>query len=112
MRLRREPRLLPTLVFLLPATLPLSSGLLNCKDTIIDGKHYTFSALDGPHSVTWSRQHPPSIVNTTFTIDICKPLRRTKGVPKGDECRSGTRGSFYFFPRGSDGAVPDVTGAS
>lgn len=91
MRLRPEPSLLQTLILLLPSL--TSANSVTCDQTVIDGKSFDFRALDGPHSVNWSREHPPSIVNTTFTIDICKPLRRTKGVPKDDECRSGTQGT-------------------
>ncbi|KAI9874019.1 MAG: hypothetical protein M1830_010293 [Pleopsidium flavum] len=82
MRLHRERSLLPTLL-LLPH---LSSAVsIDCKHVLVDGVSFDISALDGPHSVVWSRQHPPSIVNTTFTVDVCKPLKRTKGVPKDDE---------------------------
>lgn len=92
MRLRRDPSLLQTLIILLPSL--TSANSVTCDQARIDGKSFDFSALDGPHSVNWRRDQPRSIVNTTFTIDICKPLRRTKGVPKGDECRSGTQGTF------------------
>ncbi|KAI4275504.1 MAG: hypothetical protein LQ337_003187 [Flavoplaca oasis] len=30
------------------------------------------------------------MTNTTFTIDICKPLKKAKGIPKEEDCPNGT----------------------
>ncbi|KAL8984716.1 MAG: hypothetical protein Q9205_001405, partial [Flavoplaca limonia] len=32
----------------------------------------------------------PTMTNTTFTIDICTPLKKAVGIPKGEDCPSGT----------------------
>lgn len=77
----------------LVATLSLVSGItLDCDDVVVDGRRYNLRSLGGPHSVHWIQETPPSLSNFTFTLDICKPLKRTKHVPKKDECPSGTRG--------------------
>ncbi|KZF24090.1 hypothetical protein L228DRAFT_244964 [Xylona heveae TC161] len=70
----------------------LSSAItFDCEHVVVEGKSFDLSPLSGPHSVSWVRPHPPSLYNTTFTVDVCKPLKRTKGVPKDEECPSGTR---------------------
>ncbi|KAL8706633.1 MAG: hypothetical protein Q9201_000330 [Fulgogasparrea decipioides] len=33
----------------------------------------------------------PTMTNTTFTIDICKPLKKAKGIPKEEDCPNGSR---------------------
>lgn len=82
---------LSTALLLLPAL--VSAVTLDCKHLRIDGQSFDFSELGGPHSVHLIEDTPPSITNTTFTLDICNPLQRTKGVPKENECPSGTRGT-------------------
>jgi hypothetical protein len=42
--------------------------------------------------VHWVRHEEPVSKNTTFTIDICKPIGVKKGVAKEDQCPGGTRG--------------------
>ncbi|TKA71873.1 hypothetical protein B0A49_04521 [Cryomyces minteri] len=74
-------------------TLPslISAISLDCSKILVDGQSFNLKALGGPHSVHWIRETPPSLSNTTFTIDICQPLKRTKDVPKSNECPGGTR---------------------
>lgn len=38
--------------------------------------------------------HPPADIETTYTIDICKPLKVPQNVPKNEYCPNGTRGGF------------------
>lgn len=80
---------LPTLLLLLPAT--ISAVTLDCKHIRTGGQSFDLSELGGPKSVHYQTYRAPNIHNTTFTIDVCSPLKRTKNVPKGDECPSGTR---------------------
>ncbi|KAK2762106.1 hypothetical protein FQN54_001113 [Arachnomyces sp. PD_36] len=88
MRVRRETAILPLLT-LLPS---LSSAVtFDCEQVLVEGKKFNFGALGGPHSVTNIVDHPPGIINTTYTLDICKPLRRTKGVNRDYECPNYTR---------------------
>lgn len=84
---------LPSALLLLPAL--VSAVTLDCKHLRVDGQSFDLSELGGPRSVSLIEDTPPSLTNTTFTIDICNPLQRTKGVAKEDECPSGTRGKRF-----------------
>ncbi|KAI5252585.1 hypothetical protein E4T42_03371 [Aureobasidium subglaciale] len=79
----------------LPALLLLSATTatavsLDCKNVVVGGQHFDLSELAGPRAVHLIEETPPSVSNTTFTVDICNPLKRTKGVPKDNECQTGT----------------------
>lgn len=89
MRLQRSSFSLPSALLLLPTL--VSAVTFDCSHVRVDGQSFDFSELKGSHSVHLIEDTPPSISNTTFTLDICNPLQRTKGVPKEDECPSGTR---------------------
>jgi hypothetical protein len=41
----------------------------------------------------------PSYRNVTYTVDICKPLRRSGKVDRKYECPHGTRGELLQFLR-------------
>jgi hypothetical protein len=69
-------------------------GNLQCDKILTGGKAWDLSALGGPHSVMTSIEQPPSVLNTTYTINICKNLERDGDVPKGDACPNYTRGMF------------------
>ncbi|ROT35200.1 hypothetical protein SODALDRAFT_329385 [Sodiomyces alkalinus F11] len=75
---------------LLLAPLP-TSGMLQCDHIRVGDVDFNLSKLGGPHSVVTSKWHPPTYTNTSYTIDICKPLKRKGDVKKGDECPNGTR---------------------
>jgi hypothetical protein len=81
---------LPAL-FLLSAT-TVTAVSLDCKNVVVKGQHFDLSELAGPRAVHLIEDTPPSLSNTTFTIDICNPLKRTKNVPKENECPTGTYG--------------------
>ena len=75
-------------VFLLPH---LTAGTsIDCTHARADGMKWNLEPLGGPKSVVWSRKHPPTYTDTTFTIDICQNLVKTG--PKGEECPIGTQG--------------------
>ncbi|PGH12029.1 hypothetical protein AJ79_04538 [Helicocarpus griseus UAMH5409] len=99
MRLPQQASSLP-LFILLPA---LSSAInLDCNRIVVDGKAWTLSSLAGPHSVYNVVDHPPTSINTTYTLDICKPLKHT-------ECPSGTMICGVQRSSGEDkilGAIP------
>ncbi|KAL9129478.1 MAG: hypothetical protein Q9217_002074 [Psora testacea] len=78
------PMSLSSLLFLLPSL--TVSYTLDCSDIRVDKKSFNLKPLAGPHSIYTVREHPPTITNTTFTIDVCRPLERTKGVPKAEDC--------------------------
>ncbi|KAF9639176.1 Mannose-6-phosphate receptor binding protein [Lasiodiplodia theobromae] len=78
---------------LLTAAFPsLVAGVMfDCKDVVVDGTRYDFHELGGPRSVYFTEKQPPAVLNTTFTVDICKSLKPIKGVDKKDQCPTGTR---------------------
>ncbi|WKT38499.1 hypothetical protein QSH57_000317 [Fusarium oxysporum f. sp. vasinfectum] len=65
---------------------------LDCGKIRADGHTFDLSKLGGPHSVVTTRfkPSPPEHYNTTYTLDICKPLKK-KGGKKDEECPNGTR---------------------
>lgn len=73
---------------LLPAA--ISAVTFDCKQIVSDGQHFNFGSLGGPKEVNYQQRTPPSITNTTYTIDICAPLKKTKGKSK-EQCETGTR---------------------
>lgn len=75
---------------LLPAA--ISAVTFDCKHIRAGGKDFNFEKLGGPKEVNYQRLTSPSITNTTFTIDVCKPLPRNKDKDKAkEECPTGTR---------------------
>ncbi|KAL8926023.1 MAG: hypothetical protein Q9208_003164 [Pyrenodesmia sp. 3 TL-2023] len=66
---------------------------LDCSDIRDNKQSFDISALGNPISVmtTVDNSPSPSLTNTTFTIDICKPLKKAKGIPKEEDCPNGTR---------------------
>ncbi|KOS22400.1 Autophagy-related protein 27 [Escovopsis weberi] len=70
-----------------------AAALLDCKKVRVDGHNFDISALGGPHSVVTSRFEPSTNAhqNTTYTVDVCQPLKKS-GKGKGKEdCPNGTR---------------------
>lgn len=85
---------LSTFTMLLLAFPSLISASLDCGSIVVKDKHFDLSPLDGAHQVHWVREPedtPGMEFNTTFTIDLCKKLKWTKGVPHEQECPHGTR---------------------
>ncbi|KAL8654078.1 MAG: hypothetical protein Q9226_003576 [Calogaya cf. arnoldii] len=65
----------------------------DCSSIRDDKQSFDISALGSPISVMTSEDHSPSPTktNTTFTIDICKHLKKAKGIPKEEDCPTGSR---------------------
>lgn len=55
--------------------------------------HWDLSKLGGPKSALHSDPHGESLRNTTYTIDLCKPLQRVNSdkIPQSQQCPTGTR---------------------
>lgn len=68
-----------------------SAVTFDCNHVRVDGQSFDFSELGGAYAVHMIEDTPPSISNTTFTVNICTALGRTKNVPKVEECPGGTR---------------------
>ncbi|KAL3424511.1 hypothetical protein PVAG01_03792 [Phlyctema vagabunda] len=66
-------------------------GNIDCHHVRVDKTSFDLSELEGPQSVIHSQDQGVSFLNTTYTIDICKPLTRAGNVPKEDQCPGGTR---------------------
>ncbi|KAJ2981374.1 hypothetical protein NUW58_g6704 [Xylaria curta] len=75
------------LLSLLLAPLP-ATALFDCKRIVSDGKLFNLEGLKGPHSVVTSQIEGGLMHNTTYTVDICAPLKK-KG--KGEQCKNPTR---------------------
>lgn len=87
---------MPTLASLLFPLYAAALGTIDCSKMLADKHNFDLSALDGPHSVMHSVEQPPSWLNTTYTINICRPLVPDSNVKKDERCPGPTRG---LFPR-------------
>jgi len=94
-------------------SLIVAVGNLDCHKIVTDGKVWDLSKIGGPRSVMESHETPPTWHNTTYTIDICKNLRRFDDVPDGEKCFGGTRvcaiGHTIKTIDGTDEVQDDVT---
>ncbi|RFU31928.1 hypothetical protein B7463_g4427, partial [Scytalidium lignicola] len=92
MRLNRTPgadkAILSALFFPLLAA---AVGNIDCHHVVVEKKSFDLSALGGPRSALQSVDHDVTFTNTTYTIDICRPLVRAPDIPKNEQCPSGTR---------------------
>jgi Autophagy-related protein 27 len=89
MRLHRSTR--PNAAMLSFLLFPglITAYTLTCNQIVSEGQSWDLSKLGGPHSVMESHETPPTWKNTTYTLDICRNLKKKKG-----ECPSGTRGKL------------------
>ena len=93
-----RPQVPELLISLLLAAVPAGAAGIDCKQIRADGHTFNLNALGGPHSVVTSRWESSTEThfNTTYTIDICKPLKKGGKGDKKEECPNGTRGGFAF----------------
>ena len=100
MRLRKRTPILQTSTLLVFLPSLASSVNFDCSDIRDKGKGFDISPLDGPKSVMTSvdKAPNPTMTNTTFTMDICHPLEKAKGVPKEEDCPNGSRGTWRSAP--------------
>jgi len=68
-----------------------ASALLDCANIRADDQKFDFSKLKGPHSVTTFEKSGDATWNTTYTVDLCGPLKK-KGGKKDEECPNGAWG--------------------
>jgi len=76
--------------FLASANVPL-----RCDHVQADGAGFTFKPLGGPRSVLHSVENSASWTNTTYTIDLCVPLKRKSDVPDDQKCPGGTQCKLF-----------------
>lgn len=86
---------------LLPVILaPLPSlAMLHCENILIDGYKFNLEKLKGPHSVVTSKYDSMTHTyhNTTYTLDVCGPLKKSGKSKSKEECPNGTRGMSNLF---------------
>ena len=74
-------------------TLPAATlaATLDCEKIRIDKQDFNLKGIGGPKTVHFQEYDPPSISNTTFTIDICDGLQRDDAIDKSKQCPFGTQ---------------------
>ena len=100
MRLPQSRADAATLLTLLFPLLSAADGSFDCSRLVKDKVNFDFSSLSGARSVMISdASKSASYLNTTYTIDICRPLKRVSEdkVPKAEQCPHGTRGKHDFL---------------
>ncbi|GAP83661.1 putative autophagy-related protein 27 [Rosellinia necatrix] len=75
---------------LLLAPVPTAAAF-NCDQVVSDGQRFNLKGLGGPHSVVTSLVEGNRIHNTTYTVDICAPLKKKGDVKPEDQCKNGSR---------------------
>ncbi|KAL5625296.1 hypothetical protein BROUX41_005356 [Berkeleyomyces rouxiae] len=81
-----------TALLLAPVT-TVAAASLQCDNVLVDNHKYDLSALRGPHSVVTSISEKNAVYNTTYTLDLCAPLKRVddSSIPANEQCPEGTR---------------------
>lgn len=83
-----DAAILSTIIFPLLAA---ATGNIDCGHVLVDDTLFNLKELGGARSVIHSVDQGPSFTNTTYTIDICRPLGKAKHVNAEDQCPNGTR---------------------
>ena len=71
----------------------VSAITLDCGHVRASGQSFNFKSLDGPHSVQHKVSTPPTLKNTTYTIDLCRGLPKVGEIDKTKQCPHNTRGT-------------------
>ena len=71
--------------------LAAAAGNIDCSKVVVDKSHFNLETLGGARSIMHGVKEGSSSTNTTYTIDICKPLGKAKHVAPEDQCPHGTR---------------------
>lgn len=97
-----------TPVLVLSTLFPLApfASAFDCNHIRVDGISFDLSRLGGPHSLSHIENTPPSVTNTSFTFDICKPLPKDPRVPDSEQCVGGTR--FCAVERDTEAVADEV----
>jgi len=74
MRLPRSPA--DAAILMLLPSLAIASGSYDCDNIVVKGHQWHLKELGGPKSVLDSHPFTSALRNTTYTIDICKPLKK------------------------------------
>ena len=79
-----------SLLLLLPSF--INAITLDCSKIVVDKKKFNLKELDNPYTLYKVEKHFPTVSNTTFTVNICRNLKKTKGAAEDEDCPNGTRG--------------------
>ncbi|EPQ57219.1 hypothetical protein GLOTRDRAFT_104803 [Gloeophyllum trabeum ATCC 11539] len=78
-------------IFLALSVLVLSAGAQDDCSIDRNGVKYDLTALKGEHTVSRTRDTPPSKMVDSVRFDLCGELQQQKDVAEADQCPSGTR---------------------
>jgi autophagy-related protein 27 len=71
-----------------------ATGNLDCSRIVIEGAFFDLSKLGGPHTVTEGNQTAHTWKNTTYTLDICQNLDKSRDIDNDKQCPGKTRGEL------------------
>lgn len=89
--------------------------MLHCENILINGYKFNLEKLKGPHSVVTSKYDSVTHTyhNTTYTLDVCGPLKKSGNSKSKEECPNGTRVcAIRRFIQGEIDKVETVTAIS
>ncbi|RPB06221.1 hypothetical protein L873DRAFT_1797187 [Choiromyces venosus 120613-1] len=69
---------------------PVALALFSCE-AVTNGIKWNLKALVGPYSVVTGEESSPTVTNTTWTINPCGPIQKTKEDHPKDQCPHGTQ---------------------
>ncbi|KAJ8488671.1 hypothetical protein ONZ45_g13864 [Pleurotus djamor] len=67
-----------------------ADGPFDCHPTV-GSVNYDLSALKGEHTLSRTRETPPSTIEDVVVFDLCGELPKKSDVPDADQCPSGTQ---------------------
>lgn len=86
-----SPTMSSYLAILLALPAATFASTLDCEKIRVDKQDFSLVGIKGPKTVHFQEYDPPSIANTTFTIDVCDKLKHDPEVDKSKQCPMGTQ---------------------
>ncbi|TVY71387.1 Autophagy-related protein [Lachnellula suecica] len=112
MRLLQSPADAAMLLTLLFPFLSAADGNFDCNNLLKDKVPFDFSSLGDARSVMVSNSDKSAVyTNTTYTIDLCRPLKRVGKIEKEFQCPHGTRLCAIEREIDKDGSHDHITNA-
>ncbi|KAG2043456.1 autophagy-related protein 27 [Suillus americanus] len=84
------PATLLSLLLLLSHTVLVTAEDFDCHVTT-GGLKWDLTPLEGSHTLSRTRELPPTTMLDELTFNLCKDLEPMNGVPDDEQCQSGTR---------------------
>ncbi|KAG1870158.1 autophagy-related protein 27 [Suillus subalutaceus] len=105
MILRFIPQSLPStllsLLLLLSYTVLVTAEDFDCHVTT-GGLKWDLTPLEGSHTLSRTRETPPTTMVDELIFNLCKDLEPMDGVPDDDQCKAGTRACLRKTNRKDD----------